>query len=243
VPVVVEIKGSQLGLLNEGNVHTGLIDVAVWASGAAGGRGISEHHQASLNLGPGTHKRVSEFGLKLVMRLDLPPDRYQLRVAALAADIDARGSVFYDLDVPDFTKPPLSISHVVLTSASASRVLSIRPDERLSAVLPASPTAIREFPASDQIAFLAEVYDNDRRPHQVEISTSILTGAGQDVFTARDSRSSEDLRASGAESYGVVYEVPLTAFEPGLYVLRILARNPADASTAVMRDVQFRIRP
>ncbi len=242
VPVIVEIKGDDLGLLNEGNLYTGLLDVAVWAVGAQGGPGFSEHRQAALSLGPGTYERVKAYGLKVVMRLEVPPGRYQLRVGALAADIAARGSVFYDLDVPDFSKDLLSMSHVLLTSAVASRVLTVQADEQLSRVLPASPTAVRDFYVGDQIAILAEVYDNDRRPHSVDISSSILTGTGVQVFTASQSRSNDEFGDARVGTYGVVYEVPLAAFEPGLYVLRIQVQSRADRAEPITRDVQFRIR-
>jgi hypothetical protein len=130
----------------------------------------------------------------------------------------------------------------MLTSAMSSRVLSLRSDDRMSGVLPATPTATRGFAPSDQIAFLAEIYDNDREGHEVDISTSILTAAGKKVFTASERRSSEEIEAAG-DSYGVVYEVPLAAFEPGLYILRVEALNPARPEAPVARDVQFRVGP
>jgi hypothetical protein len=134
------------------------------------------------------------------------------------------------------------MSHVLLTSAMSSRVLTVRPDAELSAMLPAMPTAVREFQSSDQLAILTEIYDNDRRPHTVDISSSILTTTGQPVFTARDSRTSEALGRGEVGRYGVVYEVPLSRFEPGLYVLRIEAQSRAERTAPVRRDVLFRIR-
>ena len=42
--------------------------------------------------------------LRVGLTLDLPPGRYQLRVAAARADQRAGGSVFEEIDVPDFRK-------------------------------------------------------------------------------------------------------------------------------------------
>ena len=42
--------------------------------------------------------------MRTLSRLQIPPGRYQLRVAANDLATNAVGSVLYDLDVPDFTK-------------------------------------------------------------------------------------------------------------------------------------------
>ena len=46
----------------------------------------------------------SRSGLRTLSRFELPPGRYQLRVAANELATKSVGSVLYDLDVPDFTK-------------------------------------------------------------------------------------------------------------------------------------------
>ena len=51
---------------------------------------------------------------ELMARLNLKPGRYQLRVSAQSKLRDTAGSVFTDLDVPDFSKAPLSLSGVIL---------------------------------------------------------------------------------------------------------------------------------
>jgi hypothetical protein len=163
-------------------------------------------------------------------------------VGALTPGTGLRGSVFYDLEVPDFSRDPLMMSGVLLTSATASRMLTAGDDKLLSEVLPAAPTTIREFPVDDQIAVLTEIYDNDSRPHRVDITSNILTDTGSLVFTTSESRSSEEFEEAGVGTYGYVTQVPLIAFEPGLYVLRIQAQSRADRAAPIVREVQFRIR-
>ena len=74
----------------------------------------------TLNLRPETRTRVEQTGFRVLNRLDLPPGRYQLRVAAHDTAGGGVGSVLYDLDVPDFDKLPFGISGLVLTSASGA---------------------------------------------------------------------------------------------------------------------------
>ena len=63
-----------------------------------------------MNLRPETRARVEQTGVRLLNRIDLPPGRYQLRVAARDTGRRRVGSVIYDLEVPDFYKLPFSMS-------------------------------------------------------------------------------------------------------------------------------------
>ncbi len=56
---------------------------------------------------PETKTRVEQTGFRMLNRMELPPGRYQLRVAAHDSGGGAVGSVLYDLEVPDFNKEPL----------------------------------------------------------------------------------------------------------------------------------------
>ena len=66
-----------------------------------------------------TRTRAEEGGLRVLQRLDVPPGRYQIRVAANQPG-SATGSVVHDIDVPDFGVT-LGISSVLLTSARPRR--------------------------------------------------------------------------------------------------------------------------
>jgi hypothetical protein len=52
----------------------------------------------------------------LLARLDLRPGRYQLRIAAHVPALGTSGSVYYDVDVPDFRGEALSLSGLVLST-------------------------------------------------------------------------------------------------------------------------------
>ena len=55
-----------------------------------------------------------------VTQVNLPPGRYQMRIAAARRGGKA-GSVLYDLEIPDFTKETFVMSGVALTSRAAAR--------------------------------------------------------------------------------------------------------------------------
>src|SRR5207247_10143316 len=98
------------------------------------------------NLKPETKARIEATGMRMLNRLELPPGRYQLRVAAHDTAGGNVGSVQYDLEVADFVKTPFSISGLVMTSPFAAQTPTVRPDDQIRAALPASPVALRAFP-------------------------------------------------------------------------------------------------
>jgi hypothetical protein len=111
----------------------------------------------SLNLRPETRVRAQQTGIRILNRMDLDPGRYQVRVASHDSMGGAVGSVTWDLEVPDFSKDPLMMSGIVLTSVTSSGYGQGRTDAE---GVPAQPTALRAFPQDDELALFAEVYDN-----------------------------------------------------------------------------------
>ena len=79
-----------------------------------------------------------ELRYDLFWKLPLAPGRYQLRLNATSKALDKSGTVYADIDVPDFTRAPLSLSAMVLGGKGApvprtdalSSVLPIIPNER-----------------------------------------------------------------------------------------------------------------
>jgi len=191
---------------------------------------------------PETKPLLARTGLRVLNRMDLPPGRYQVRVAASESGGGAIGSILYDLDVPDFYKPSFSMSGLTLTSIVASQTPTIRPDEQLKAMLPASPAALRTFPGNDEIALFAEIYDNAAStPHKVDITTTVTSDTAKQVFKATEERSSSDIQGKGG-GYGYAARVPLRDIAPGVYVLRVEARSRLGSGAVASRDVQFTIK-
>jgi VWFA-related protein len=232
----VEVSGRDLKLASGDKLQ-----ISYRAIDAKGKLQGGNNETVTLNLRPETKASVEKGGLRTLSRFELPPGRYQLRVAADELNTKLVGSVLYDLDVPDFSKLPLSMSGIVLTSVFASRVPTVRPDEQLRQVLPAAPVATRVFPVNDEIALFAEVYDNAAAtPHKVDIMTTVTSDEGKVVFKNDEARDSSDIQGKSG-GYGYTTRVPLKDMSPGIYVVKVEARSRLGSSPAVDRQVQFRI--
>lgn len=59
---------------------------------------------------------------QIALELELPAGRYQLRASALSEKLNAGGSVYLSLDVPDFSKADLELTDLLLAFADGPRV-------------------------------------------------------------------------------------------------------------------------
>jgi VWFA-related protein len=205
-----------------------------------------QHHTLTMPLLPATYRQVLRSGLRVTSRIDVPPGHYQLRIAATERGAKRTGSVYYDLEVPDFTADPLTMSGLLISSSLAGLAPTIAggPDDELRKALPGPPTVSRTFRAQEELALLAEVYDNEAKtPHTVDISTTVRVDDGREVYKHEDQRSSSEL-GGGKGGYGYTARIPLKGLSPGLYVLKVEARSRLGKGTATAsREVQFRVTP
>ena len=234
----IELRGRDITTAENASV-----ELAVFAVDAKGKMKASSRESVALNLKPETRTRVEQSSLRLLSRMNIPAGRYQLRVAAHDLGGGSLGSVLYDLDVPDFEKAPLSMSGLVLTSASSSLAPTARPDTDLRQVLPGPPVASRTFPQNDQIAFFTDVYDNDlSNVHTVDITATLTSDDGRVVYKNAEERSTADL-AGKKGGFGYGGAVTLTDYPPGLYVFKVEARSRLGANATTSREVQITIAP
>ena len=231
----VEMRGRDLRL------GTGdKLQVSYVAVDAKGKIKAGNTDQFILNLRPETKKVVEETGVRTLSRVQLPPGRYQLRVAANDVGPMSVGTVLYDLEVPDFTKTPLSMSGLVLTSIDASREPTIRHDEEMKQVMPGPPAGNRVFPPNDELGLFVEVYDNTAASHKVDITTTVTSDEGKVVFKTDDVRDSAELEGKRG-GYGYTTRVPLKELPTGIYVLKVEAKSRLGQNAGADRQVQFRI--
>ncbi len=232
----VELRGRDLSLVSGNKVE--LTFLAIDAVGKTRG---SRTDVLTIDLRPETLARVQATGFRLLNRVDLPPGRYQLRLAARDTRTGTAGSVVYDLEVPDYNKLPFSMSGLVITSLSGASLATVRADEQLKAVLPVPPSAERTFPQNDELALFAEIYDDGRAPeHKVDIVTTVRSDTGTVLFMNEDERASTELQGQRG-GYGYTARIPLTDLPPGPYVLRVEARSRLGDHTAAGREVRFTV--
>ena len=154
---------------------------------------------------------------EVLSRLDLPPGRYQIRVAAHSPALDRTGSVYTDVEIPDFKRDALSLSGIVL---SATPSLTAAPADALSTMLPVVPTSQRTFGSQvDVIAFL-EVYNGRRAPTTpVAVSVTITDDSDRRVFSARESLPPDRFNQHHTALFQ--FQLPLERLGAGRYLLTI----------------------
>jgi VWFA-related protein len=233
----VEMRGRDLKV--DPNSKILLSYIAIDATGKV--RGGNTDSLTLTNLKPESKARIEQTGLRMLNRLDLPPGKYQLRIAAHDSAGGNVGSVQYDLEVPDYAKVPFSMSGLVLTSASGSALPTVKADEQLKPMLPGPPIAMRTFPQNDEVALFTEVYDNSgATAHKVDITTTVTTDEGRVMFKTEETRESTDLGGKRG-GYGYTTRIPLKDLALGSYVLKVEAKSRLGQTPPVARELQFAV--
>jgi hypothetical protein len=243
VSVTIEAEGGSFGFQDKDGKFLSDLEVSTIAVDYQGKIRGGDRSFVNFALKPENQPKFVATGVRVGSRLHVPPGRYQLRVAARESATGRLGTVNYDIDVPDFTKDPLAMSGIAIASAFESRIATVKADEELKAVLPAPPTAMREFPRGDELALFAEVYDNDlKAPHTVDITTIVVSEDDRTVFSTNEERQSSEL-AGKPGGFGHSVRISTKEFAPGVYVLTVQAKSRnGKTPPSVSRSVQFRIR-
>ena len=142
--VTVQFGPQSFHFTEKGGEFHDALDLTVAAVNVNSKISGNDSHLA-LDFKPQTRRMVDAVGFRVISQIDLPPGRYQLRVAARSVNASTAGSVHYDLDVPDFSDGPLSISGLVLGSAAVRVVPTGGTFVPLQGVIAAPPTTFRDF--------------------------------------------------------------------------------------------------
>lgn len=220
-------------------------DLEVTLFAADGSGKVKDGARDVINVALKPQRREMPTPFRVIRRIQVPPGKYQLRIGARESGGGKVGTVLYDLDAPDFSKGTLSMSGIAVSSEAGSRIPTASPDPSVNEfkdVLPAPPSASRDFPREDTLSVFAEVYDNvGKTPHRVEITAEILSDEGKVVQKTSDQRKSEELQGATG-GYGYTTKIPLAQFAPGRYVLRVTATSLLGKPEPVVREIEFRVR-
>jgi VWFA-related protein len=181
----------------------------------------------NLTLRPETRERVKTFGVRVNPRISLPPGRYHLRVGAREEVAGMTGTVFHDLEVPDFRKEKLMMGGLLLASNMGQQTPSIQPDPVLEKVLPASATSRRDFSQRDLIALYTEIYDNlgAQMARHIDVAVRIVAEDGKEVLAIRDTLENGGVAPKKPwDLYGYTRDIALKNVAPGRYALRVEAQ-------------------
>jgi VWFA-related protein len=242
IAMALEIDVRNLDFVEGNGTFNEQVDVAYSAVNTQGKVFPGERQTATLTLKPDTYERAKTRGFRVLSQTNLPPGRYQIRVAA-GNKTGKAGSVVYDLEVPDFEKGTLTMSGVALTSAAAAQAPTIKPKDPLADFLPGPVTAMREFEKGDLLVLFAEFYENARGSanHMLDFKAELRAEGGRVVQAVNDERSSTELQGKSG-GYGFQARLPLDSVEAGLYVIHVEGRSRANQDAVVSRDIQIRVR-
>jgi VWFA-related protein len=174
-----------------------------------------------------------ELRYDLIWHLMLAPGRYQLRLNATSKTTEGSGSVYPDIEVPDFTRARTSLSSLVL----GAKPLGPRTDP-LASVLPIVPTTARDFAPGDDIAAFVRVFQGSAAP----VGPVVMNVQVLDVHNAKKMDATATLTpdAFGGRAAGYQFDLPLKQLEHGPYVVSVTA-TPV-GGPPVRRDLVFRVR-
>jgi len=221
----------------------------------------TQKHKAQVVIRAGSDGFAS---YEALARIDLPPGRYSLRLAAHNSTSNRDGSVFADVIVPDYSNIPFSASPVVL-GATPGRVSA--PKELFASLLPFVPTAEREFARTDKVTALLRLYQSGQKSvDAVKVTTTIRDSAnvvranesqtfGVDRFLAFErpdalpvttprprptaTPTTDQFANLALRTAETKYDLPVETLTPGPYLLTFEATLGA---TTIRRDVRFSIR-
>jgi hypothetical protein len=166
-------------------------------------------------------------------RIDLEPGRYEIRAAIEDGRSGRTGSVYGYVDVPDFARAPVSLSGLTLHAGPA---LTTAP--ALRDILPAVPTARREFAHGESVTAFVRAYQGvSRAMIPGYLTAEIRDDQNQPVFHQESRILPQQFGAGRALDFSV--DVPTDRLRAGEYVLTIQARH---GNEIARRDARFRMR-
>jgi len=170
--------------------------------------------------------------IETLARMTLAPGRYQVRVAA--DNGESSGSVFADVDVPNFWKDRLSASGLFLTAAPRPPGVL---DRLFSDLLPIVPTTVREFRPGTRVSVFVRLYQAGSEPEAVRVTRTLRDEANHATLDETTFVDAARFKSSGSADYQ--WEVPMSTLASGAHLLTIQA---SVGRLSIRRDVRFAIK-
>jgi hypothetical protein len=166
-------------------------------------------------------------------KLALKPGQYEIRVGLLPAG-SSGGSVYLNIDVPDFGHAPLSLSGIMM---------SVQPDapsvpaKLFDDLLPARPSTRRAFRSTERVTALVRTYQGGASALvPVHLRARIVGADGGILATVPVELDPSRFASRAAED---TFNLPLHGLSPGQYLLTI---DAAAGAHIARRDVPFAVK-
>jgi len=232
------------------------IDFLVDAFGQDGSSKSAHGLKADVALKPNVKGKI---GYEVLTRIDLKPGRYELRLGANLPSTNTSGSVYYNVDVPDFSKTDLALSGAVL---SVMPSLIAAPRDRLADLTPLVPTTNRYFDRkTDLVSAFVKIYQHGKNDPKPVVMAARVTDSHGVVVVNRVTTLPVMAFTNPDRSYGFRFAVPIATLQPGSYLLtfeastgapgpgraaqpaRRGAQAPPPSDPNLRRDIRFVVNP
>ena len=170
--------------------------------------------------------------LDLPVRLSVKPGRYLVQLSAQSAG--RSGVVVMDVDVPDFSREPLSASGLILRRKRSPAVS----DTAAADPVPYLPSTIRQFRMIDDVIAFLRIYQGGKESiAPVRVSATITDEKNVVKNESETVLESTNFSANRSADYQV--SLPLEQLSTGQYLLQIEART---GDRRVQRTARFTVR-
>ena len=171
---------------------------------------------------------------EILTHVDLKPGPYELRFSAASSLLGVDGSVYLQVDVPEFAKLPVSLSGIVFTLPTDMPSV---PKDALASLLPVVPTAQREFSRSDRLSVFARVYQGGKVPlASLPLHVRILDAHDHAVVDITETLGPDRFDRTRATDYRLA--LPFAQLPAGEYLLTM---TTSLGKTTATRDVRFAV--
>jgi VWFA-related protein len=169
-----------------------------------------------------------------LLRMDLKPGRYELRLSANHRATGKGGAVYTTVDVPDFRSAPLALSGALVSATPAP---ASGPRDSVSALGLVSATTSRSFTPQQRVVILTRAYQGGRGRLKPAMATArIVDESDQIVFEQETPLFAES--TATIRHADVRVDLPLSSLQPGKYLYSV--EVVLDRRTA-RRDVRFEV--
>jgi VWFA-related protein len=195
------------------------VEISYLSIDPQGATRVAPPKMLNVKFAPGAEPLTAGTAVEYIDRLALPPGRHEVRVA-ISQPGGATGSIVAHVEVPAFTREPLTMSGIVLSSGATARA-SVQGDTVLSEALGAEPTTARSFTRRTTLTAYAEAYTAASTPaSEVTMTATLTTGKSAKVRGETVTQVTDD---PGRTGFAV--QVPLADLMPGGYVLTLEAKT------------------
>lgn len=225
ISLVVALQVGTLSVPAEGSLRESL-DITVLAASLQNSKVVGEFlRPRQLQFAPWPGGRSQEpLDYQVVTTVELPPGKYQLRVSAKSAALDKGGSVYGAIDVPNYSKTPLSVGGLVL-GYSDPKHHPVSTTLMDPGALPFEPVLDRVFARTDILRLFCQIWRRDGGATSTTTWAELLD-AGRHVVARFEGQP----KGSG-QLANLDVDLVLASLARGAYQLRVTATDGANTDS------------